>query len=142
MAQLEAVQTRVRACLEAGALATGAQLAIRPRGRAFAELRQDAFLSSAYADALRRLGRNVADASGEVYGSTDMGNVSQVVASIHPTIGYDVQGAAFHSAEFARYGCSPSADRAVVDASIALAWSAIAAATDAEQRRRLAARRV
>jgi amidohydrolase len=139
-AQLEAVQARVRACLEAGALATGARLDIRPRGRAFAELRQDAFLSSAYADALRRLGRDVTDASGEIYGSTDMGNVSQAVASIHPTIGYDVEGAAFHSPEFAGHGCSPSADRAVVDAAIALAWTAIGAATDTGQRRRLTAR--
>ncbi len=77
--------------------------------------------------------------------STDMGNVSHVLPALHPTIGYDTEGARHHTAPFARYGNSPGADRAVVDGAIALAHVGVELATDPAQRRRcldlLAARR-
>ncbi|MBT2535655.1 hypothetical protein [Arthrobacter sp. ISL-69] len=62
--------------------------------------------------------------------STDMGNVSQLVPSIHPLLGYDVGGAAHHTAEFAAYGSSASADRAVLDGAFGLTAAAGAAARD------------
>jgi amidohydrolase len=135
--QLRAVQTRVRACFEAGARATGARLRLEPHGRDFADLRQDSFLTRAYADAARALGREPQAWHGRTMASTDMGNVSRLVPTIHPTVGYDTGGALQHTAEFAAYGTSPGADRAVLDGAQALALTAVAAATDPEQRRRL-----
>jgi metal-dependent amidase/aminoacylase/carboxypeptidase family protein len=135
--QLAATQLRVRACFEAGALATGARLELEPHGRDFADLRQDAFLTRAYTDAARALGRDPASRHGETTASTDMGNVSRLLPTIHPTIGYDTGGALQHTAEFAAYGKSPGADRAVLDGATALALTAVAAATDPGQRRHL-----
>lgn len=135
--QLALVQGRVRACFEAGALATGARVEIEPRGKDFAELRQDPFLTEAYTAAARSLGRAPLSLHGQRMASTDMGNVSRLVPSIHPTVGYDTGGAKQHTAEFAAYGKTPGADRAVLDGARALALTAVAAASDPEQRRRL-----
>ncbi|MFG2792240.1 amidohydrolase [Streptomyces sp. NPDC048419] len=127
---------RVRACLEAAALATGAELELTPRGADFADLQQDEFLTAAYTRAARALGREPVDRRGEVMASTDMGNVSHVLPALHPTIGYDTGGAHHHTAPFARYGNSPGADRAVLDAATALAHVGVELATDAAQRKR------
>jgi hypothetical protein len=68
-----------------------------------------------------------------------MGNVSHLVPSIHPIIGYDVGGAAHHTAAFAAYGTTREADRAVLDGGLALALVVHDAAVDAALRRRLLA---
>ncbi|MFI2642047.1 M20 family metallopeptidase [Streptomyces sp. NPDC018610] len=130
------VRRKVRACLEAAALATGAELRLTSHGADFADLRQDDFLTEAYTRAARLLGRDPVDRRGEVMASTDMGNVSHILPALHPTIGYDTGGALHHTTPFARYGDSPGADRAVLDAAIALAQVGVELATDTEQRRR------
>ncbi|MBO1332204.1 amidohydrolase [Streptomyces sp. VRA16 Mangrove soil] len=126
--QLRSVQGRVRACFEAGALATGAELRLEPHGRDFADLVQDPYLTAAYTEAARGLGRTPRSRHGDTMASTDMGNVSRLLPAIHPTIGYDTGGALQHTAAFAAYGTSPGADRAVLDGATALALTAVAAA--------------
>jgi amidohydrolase len=133
---LRMIQNKVRRCLEGGAHASGCTLQVTPSGNAYAELRQDTFLSEAYKDAMTARGRDVSF-SAEPVASTDMGNVSQLVPSIHPMIGYDVGGAAHHTAEFAAFGASAEADKAVLDGSFGLAAAACAAALDPAQRERL-----
>jgi len=133
---LKIIQSKVRRCLEGGAHASGCTLQVTPSGNAYAELRQDPFLSEAYRDAMTARGREVIF-SAEPVASTDMGNVSQVVPSIHPMVGYDVRGAAHHTAEFAAFGASAGADKAVLDGSFGLAAAACAAALDPAQRERL-----
>ena len=71
--------------------------------------------------------------------STDMGNVSRTIPSIHPLIGIDSLPAVNHQPEFAAHCVTAAADRALVDGAIALAWTAIDMATDASQRARLLA---
>jgi metal-dependent amidase/aminoacylase/carboxypeptidase family protein len=61
--------------------------------------------------------------------STDMGNVSHVVPSIHPYIGIESLPATNHQREFAAHCIGPAAELALTDAAIALAWTAIDAAT-------------
>lgn len=134
---LSEVRDRVRRCFEAGALATGAALELRLRGRDFADLRQDPYLTEAYVGAAQGLGRTVTARQGETLASTDMGNVSRLVPTIHPTIGYDTGGAHQHTPEFAAHGKSPGADRAVRDGATALALVGVEIAASAEQRRRL-----
>jgi amidohydrolase len=133
---LRMIQNKVRRCLEGGAHASGCTLQVTPSGNSYAELRQDTFLSEAYKDAMTARGRDVSF-SAEPVASTDMGNVSQLVPSIHPMIGYDVGGAAHHTAEFAAFGASAEADKAVLDGSFGLAAAACAAALDPAQRERL-----
>ncbi|MFG2535883.1 amidohydrolase [Streptomyces sp. NPDC048511] len=133
---LRVIQRRVRACLEAGALATGCALELTPVGNDFADLRQDTSLSAFYRDAMISRGRDV-EVTDAALASTDMGNVSHLVPSIHPLLGYDVGGATPHTAAFTDHGTSPSADRAVLDGAFGLALAAARAARDPAQRARL-----
>ena len=62
--------------------------------------------------------------------STDMANVSLAVPTIHPLIAIEAGGAVNHQPEFAAACVTPSADAAVRDGALAMAWTAIDAATD------------
>ena len=70
-------------------------------------------------------------------GSTDMGNVTQVMPGIHPVVGIDAGGASIHQPEFAAAAAGPSADTAVIDGAIMLARTVVALATDAGERDRV-----
>ena len=56
-----------------------------------------------------------------VVGSTDMGNVSHVVPSIHPMIKVSPDDVPIHTAKFADHARSEAGDRAVVDGALAMA---------------------
>ncbi|MFE2720841.1 M20 family metallopeptidase [Kitasatospora sp. NPDC059327] len=127
---LRALQAAIRACFEAGALATGAELDLRSVGNDYADLRQDDLMGRLYAEAAGLLGRTVAPTGPALRGgSTDMGNVSHLVPTIHPTIGYGTGDTVMHHPDFTRYGTSAEADRAVLDGGLAMAWTAIALAS-------------
>ncbi|MFC9596232.1 M20 family metallopeptidase [Streptomyces sp. NPDC056944] len=139
--ELAELQARVRACFEAGALATGAELALESVGNDYADLRQDLAMGRSYQAAAEALGRTVLpNDPGLRGGSTDMGNVSHLVPTIHPSIGYDCGDTIMHHPDFTRYGTTAAADRAVLDGGLAMAWTAIDLATDPAQRERLLAR--
>ncbi len=138
---LEKVRAKVLRCLEAGALATGALMEVRETGPAYAEMRHDPVLGALYRSNAERLGRSFPDlgTGNQAIGSTDMGNVSQVLPAIHPMIGIDSLPAVNHQPEFAAHCVSAAADRALVDGALALAWTAIDAACDRESSARLRA---
>jgi hypothetical protein len=73
-----------------------------------------------------RVGRLVREAEpGErVTVSTDMGNVSYLVPSIHPIIKVSDPEVSLHSSTFAEAAASPAGDRAVRDAAKAMAMTA------------------
>jgi hypothetical protein len=54
-----------------------------------------------------------------------MGNVSQVVAAIHPYVGIGSLPALNHQPEFAAHCVGGEAERALLDAATALAWTAL-----------------
>ena len=60
-----------------------------------------------------------------VVASTDMGNVSQMVPSIHPMIALAPPDVPLHSAEFARWAASEEGDRAVLDGAKAMAMTVL-----------------
>ncbi len=73
--------------------------------------------------------------------STDMANVSLAVPTIHPLVGIDAAGSVNHQPEFAAACVTDSADAALHDGALAMAWTAIDAATDTAVRDRLLAGR-
>ena len=137
--QLEEVQAKVTRCFEAGALATGAELEIAQDHEPYAEVRHDHELSALYRRNAEALGRSFAERPDLGAGSTDMGNVSLTLPSIHPAIGIDALPAVNHTPEFTAKCATPAADRAVVDGAVAMAWTAIDAAGDQGLRARLLA---
>ncbi|MCZ7628528.1 MAG: hypothetical protein M5U19_05505 [Microthrixaceae bacterium] len=125
-ASLDALEPRVVAALESGAVATGARMTYRWQDPAYSEMITDEWLLSRYAQNITALGRNLdpSDAT-PVVGSTDMGNISHEVPSIHPMIAVAPPGVAIHTPEFAEHARGPSGDRAVIDAAKALAFTVI-----------------
>jgi metal-dependent amidase/aminoacylase/carboxypeptidase family protein len=130
---LAALRPRVDACFEAGALATGCSLDYKELSPVYSHMEVDPALLAAYRSNAEALGRHFdADDDGAPPPtlSTDMANVSLAVPTIHPLIGIETHGAVNHQREFAAACITPSADAAVRDGAVALAWTAIDAATD------------
>ena len=96
----------------------------------------DADLAALYRHNAEQLGRVFDDEPGAPL-STDMGDVSHLVPSIHPTIGIESNGAVNHQREFADACATPSADRAILDGALGLAWTVIDAAQNQVIRARL-----
>jgi len=138
------LRARVHGCFEAGAVATGAKLGITGGDKPYAEMIHDTDMAAAFGRNSEALGRTFPDAAASAPGfsaSTDMGNVSHLVPSIHPMIGIDSFPAVNHQAEFAQRCVSASADRALYDGALAMAWTAIDLAADPELCARLLAGR-
>jgi amidohydrolase len=137
---LQRLESRIRDCFAAGAIASGCEFEVVQVSPAYAELRPDEWLAGAYRAAVTALGRSPMSPEAErirPMGSTDMGNVTHALPAIHPTIEIDCGDAVIHQPEFAVAAVTASADQAVLDGALALAWTAVAAATDDRQRSRL-----
>ena len=144
---LSALRSRVDACLAAGALATGCSAEIRPAAPVYADMRHDPRLAAVFAANAGLLGHappsgpssGPPGAETRAAGSTDMGNVSQLIPAIHPLLKIEAGGAVNHQPAFADACAGPSADQLVADAALALAWTIADIATDPGHRARLLA---
>lgn len=126
--ELESIEQRVRACFEAAALATGCELTWELESQSYAEFQHDEDALDFYTKNAEALGRTFQpDAPGAemASASTDMGNVSHHVPSIHPYIGLGSYPVLNHQAEFADHTVGPIADKTLLDGAIAMAWTAI-----------------
>jgi amidohydrolase len=132
LAELAELEPRVMRAFEAGALATGCALTMEPESKPYAEFRADETALAAYRANALELGREFAPgdmASRMNRASTDMGNVSQVVPAIHPYIGIGSLPAVNHQREFAAFCIGGTAERALLDGAVALAWTGVDRAT-------------
>lgn len=138
--ELEDLRAKVRRCFEAGALATGARLEMLGGDKPYAEMKHDVELAAFYQRNSEALGRTFPDFGpmrDRMAASTDMGNVSQVVPSIHPAIGIGSLPAVNHQPEFTAHCITAAADQAIFDGALAMAWTIADVASDAETRARL-----
>lgn len=137
---LHALTAKTYACFEAGAIATGCTHEIRTVSPTYAALTPDSWLVAAFRQEIEALGRSplAPDLEGfRPLGSTDMGNVTNVLPGIHPVVGLDAGGAVTHQPEFAAACITESADRALLDGALGLARTAARAAADPSTRARL-----
>lgn len=123
------MKKRVLACFEGAAIATGCRWDWAPTEYPYAPMKHDADLAALWDANLVARGRTISPAplGG---GSTDMGNVSQVVPTIHPTIAFLGQTGPAHNPEFTAAAATPAADEAVIDAATILAWTVLDVAMD------------
>ncbi|HTY56147.1 MAG TPA: M20 family metallopeptidase [Candidatus Binataceae bacterium] len=138
LAQLKDLLPRVNRCFEAGALATGCKLEIVGGDKPVAEMVTDRELAALYTRNAEGLGRKF-DETQTAAGSTDMGNVSLALPSIHPFVGINSLPAVNHQPEFTAHCVREEADRALFEGALAMAWTAIDAAQDSALRSRLMA---
>ncbi|MDR3657377.1 MAG: M20 family metallopeptidase [Mycobacterium sp.] len=139
---LRELEGRIFACFAAGALATGCDYEVDQPAPPYAELNPDPWLADVFREEMRRLGREPVAREFEAglpMGSTDMGNVTQVLPGIHPVVGVDAGGATVHQRAFAAAAAGPSADRAVVEGAIMLARTVVHLAQTSAQRDRVMA---
>lgn len=114
---LAELSQRVVACLEAGATAAGVDIQCECKAPVYADMINSQTMLEFYARNAAAAGRVVGEprSSFAVVGSTDMGNVSHAVPSIHPMIKVAPDHVAIHTPEFAHYAKSQSGDQAVLD---------------------------
>jgi len=141
--ELDEIRGKVVRCFEAGALATGSTLALVEDHPPYAEVKPDVDIAACYRRNVEALGRFLPDLGPmleRMAGSTDMGNVSLALPSIHPMIGIESLPAVNHQPEFTAHCATPVADRAVMDGALAMVWTAVDLAADAALSQRLRAR--
>lgn len=125
---LAALKKRVQACFEAGALSSGCQADIRWAKADYLDMKTSWPLAEAYEANARTLGRDffpLAKMPSGSAGSTDMGNVSHRVPSIHPMIASAPPSVVIHNPEFAKWAASDLGDKACIDGAKSLAMTAI-----------------
>jgi metal-dependent amidase/aminoacylase/carboxypeptidase family protein len=125
--RLEALIPLVHVCFEAAARATGCRLELSPVGHPYINMINDPTMTVLFQANSTVLGRPLPleaemGASG---GSSDMGNVSHVVPSIHPMLAIESDGAVNHQAAFAASTITPSGERAIRDGALAMAHTII-----------------
>ena len=121
---LAELKEKVLNCFTGASVASGARLEYRWRDRSYAPMKNNATLAGLFKQNLESLGRHV-----EVFdprfgfGSTDMGNVSQVVPSIHPMIAIASPEVFIHTQEFASAAASGAGHEGLMDAAKAMAMT-------------------
>ncbi|MDO8611657.1 MAG: M20 family metallopeptidase [Dehalococcoidia bacterium] len=128
---LEELKGKVQRCFEAGAAASGASLDITWRPFPYQPMRNNTALAGAYRANAESVGRTFIDARLDSTGSSDMGNVSQALPSIHPMFG--VGAMAFnHTPAFTNVCATDAAHASMVQVAQALAMTGVDVALDAD----------
>lgn len=125
---LEKLKKRADACFQAGALATGARAEVNWAEVNYLDLNTCWPLANAYQQNAEALGREFFPFDklpASVAGSTDMGNVSYRVPSIHPMIASAPAHVTIHNPEFRKWAGSDMGESATVDGAKALAMTTI-----------------
>jgi amidohydrolase len=100
---------RVVACAEASARATGATLSVTQSDTIYEPLRRNQTLLDLFAGNMTGVGLSEGAPIPDRLGSSDVGNVSQVIPTIQPMIGIAPPGMAIHTREFADAAVQPLA---------------------------------
>ena len=121
---LAELKDKVLNCFAGASVASGARLEYSWRDRTYAPLTSNMTLVELFKQNLESLGRQVETCDPRLgLGSTDMGNVSQVVPSIHPTIAIAPREVLIHTPEFAAATVSEAGHSGLLDAAKAMAMT-------------------
>ena len=135
----DVLKSKVLACFEGAAQATGCELKYRwGEDSRYKAMRTNRALADAYRANAEALGRQVVDQeSHRSMGSTDMGNVSTIVPAIHPSIAIAPQNVPVHTVEFRELAASEAGHQGLIDSAKVLAMTAIDVLVDGDLRKRM-----
>ena len=122
---LDELKEKVLNCFIGAAIATGARLEYQWGKARYAPLRNNPTLARLFSQNMQSLGRKIQPSDPSEVGSTDMGNVSQIVPSIHPTVAIAPLEVAGHSPEFASAAASEAGIQGMLDSAKALAMTVV-----------------
>ncbi|MFB3052122.1 MAG: M20 family metallopeptidase [Acidimicrobiia bacterium] len=125
--RLQKLVPKIKACFEAAATATGCRIEVTPNDYPYLNMTNNSVMTALYSANSASLGRSMPTEAemGASGGSSDMGNVSQVVPSIHPMLGIECGDAVNHQKAFAAATVTPSGDEAIRDGALAMAYTII-----------------
>jgi amidohydrolase len=126
------VTARVKAIAEGSALATGAKLNVIAFQNEVDNLVLNRTYDAVFKEELERLGEYVSTEERNGLGSTDAGNISQVVPTIHPYIQIGPESLVAHTDAFREAAKSPKGDEALILGAKGLALTALRLVTDGE----------
>ncbi len=123
---LAELKDKVLNCFEGASVASGARLEYKWRDRAYAPMKNNATLAGLFKQNLESLERRVEAYDPRFgFGSTDMGNVSQVIPSIHPTVAIAPSDVSIHTQEFALAAVSEAGHEGLMDAAKAMSMTVV-----------------
>jgi amidohydrolase len=123
-AYLEELKAKVLNCFKAASVATGARLKYKWTAY-FAPLQTNHTLVDLFVRNMATLGRKLGPSQGTALGSSDVGNVSVLVPTIHPMLAIAPPEISIHSLEFAAAAISPEGARGLIDGAKAMAMTAV-----------------
>ncbi|MEW4305879.1 M20 family metallopeptidase [Rossellomorea marisflavi] len=126
------VTARVKAIAEGSALATGAKLNVIAFQNEVDNLVLNRTYDAVFKEELERLGEYVSTEERNGLGSTDAGNISQVVPTIHPYIQIGPESLVAHTDAFREAAKSPKGDEALILGAKGLALTALRLVTDGD----------
>ena len=115
---------RVVACAEGAARATGATLTVIPHDMVYEPLKRNQTLLNLFAANMRDAGLVESEPAADRLGSSDVGNVSQVLPTIQPMVAIAPAGTAIHSREFVDAAIKPMAHAGMLAAAKTMALTA------------------
>jgi amidohydrolase len=123
---LEDLSRRVVACFEAAAQSTGCRLQVTPMGKDYHPYKPVYALANLFQRNLEALGEVVDQGPADrELGSTDVGNVSQVVPTIQPMLQISPREVTCHMAAFAEAAGSDAGHRGMLLAAKAMGMTAV-----------------
>ena len=123
---LDELKQKVINCFTGAAMASGARLEYKWGEVRYSSLRNNLTLAQLFRRNIQSLGRKMPLSDPRVsFGSTDMGNVSQLVPGIHPMIAIAPVNVLGHSPEFASAAASEKGTLGLLDAAKALAMTVV-----------------
>jgi amidohydrolase len=129
-ANLDEVTKKVKAVAEGAALATGAELNVIAFQNEVDNLLLNKTFDGVFKRAIEEFGETVDLNDREGLGSTDAGNISQVVPTIHPFIKIGPDNLVGHTVPFREAAASPQGDEALIKGAKALALTGLELLTD------------
>ncbi|MFC1940292.1 M20 family metallopeptidase [Chloroflexota bacterium] len=130
---LDELKQRVLNCFIGASTASGARLEYEWSDTRYATMRNNLLLARLFTKNMQSLGRRITLSDPRVsFGSTDMGNVSQIVPSIHPSVTIADRETIIHTPQFALAAASESGIRGMLDAAKALAMTVVDLLASAE----------
>nr|BEL00578.1 M20 family metallopeptidase [Dehalococcoides mccartyi] len=125
MPYLKELMDRVLDCFKSAAQATGARLEYRFDKSIYAPMNNNLALANLYVKNMDLLGRKTLLEDPDMnFGSTDMGNVSQILPSLHGYYAITRKEVSGHTEEFASAACSVNGLKGALDAAKAMAMTA------------------
>lgn len=130
---LAELKQKVLNCFQGAATATGARLEYRWDELCYAPMFNNLTLGKYFVHNMRQLGRRAKmEDPDKSFGSTDFGNVSQLVPGIHASVAIALPGITTHSPEFSAAAVSEKGLQAMMDAVKALAMTVADLVSDPE----------